>query len=226
MANRSVGISITISGADIQNVMAGFRKLNWAVQRKYLDRSVKETIAPAVPELRAIAPKNKGRLSRAAGFVVNKMKKRGSRKRMVPTKVFGRLGFKYGKTAKGRSRGGYAAHWIEQGVAKRVPKRAKTFAIPWAKNRKYKYLKPLQRSVLVRNQEAGGEKKTNLVFLPETKPIKGRHFFERWVRINNRIFLATLKGKLKSNLRKAIAESRVKARKIAARKLAKAKAGA
>jgi hypothetical protein len=222
--------TININQREAEAVIDGLRGITWSLQRKYLAKAVGKVGKAKVPSVRAITPKNKGRLLRSAGSIVNKPKRRSWPSQMTSATVWGRVGYKRGKTKKGRGRGGYVSHFVEKGVKRRVPKRGKAFAIQWSKNRKYQYLKPFlqfeKREEAADGQPARRKRRTHL-FLTNTKSVKGQGFFERWLNVHQKSMRFLLELELKRGAAKAISESRLRAKRravtAAARRLERSK---
>lgn len=191
------GFVITINKRDARKIIKGFSSISFALQKKYMGYAVKATAKAKAPALKAASPRNRGKLASSVGLDVTKSKKGGRRKAKLAWAA-ARLGYRIGKTASGRSRGGNHSYFIEEGTAARYPTTTKVFAIPWARNRKYRYLSGLRR------------RGNPFVNLPYTKPVKGTKFFSKWLRKNQRSMSRILTRELKANLKLAIKEAKSK----------------
>lgn len=210
--SRSKFVDINVNKFEAEAVIDGFRELTWAMQKKYLTKAIKRTAESNIASLKAAAPRNKGRLGTSAGVSVSKAKKKGKGNKLALAWVHGRIGYRRGKTAKGRYRGGYSAHWVESGVKRRVPKYATLFKIDWPKNRKYRYLKSMRR------KSADGQ---DFVFLAKTNPVKGQRFFRKWLNGNRRKIQKRLETDLADYLKDAIREGQQKAQRSALKRASK-----
>lgn len=206
LRKRNNLVNITVSGKDAQAVIDGFRQLNFSLQKKYLSKAIKKTAESKLASLKASTPRNKGSLGNSAGAIVNKPRRKPAKGSLKGTNVIGRLGYRRGTTAKGKARGGNVSHFVESGVKERIP-RGRAFRIEWRYNRKYQYLKPLRRP------------RSDAVFLEGTRPIKGKKYFEKWLKKNRRSLMQKLKSELGNNLKSAIAEGQQKALRSASKKL-------
>jgi len=205
-------INITINKSEADAIIAGFAQLTWAMQKKYLAKAITRTADSKIASLKAAAPRNKGKLGTSAGASVSKAKKKGKGGKLALAWVSGRIGYRRGKTPKGRYRGGYVSHWVESGVKRRKPKYSSLLKIDWTRNRKYRYLKRM------RIKSADGQ---DFVFLSGTKPVKGQRFFKKWLNANRRQMMKKLETDLKYFLQDAISEGREKAKRSALKRASK-----
>lgn len=198
-------VEIGVSRKDLRAVMDGFHTLNWSVANKHMTKAIKETGSAFVPSLRSVTPRNRGALASAAGNDAKRPKRKVSRHKFEKTTAWGRLGYKKGKTKGGKQRAGHIAHFLEKGVSARFP-RKRAFRIDWTKNRKYQYLKRFMNSSS-EEQPDGSQKQMYLVFLRETKPVKGEGHFRKYLLKNRRPISRKLMRELSRGLKSAIAES-------------------
>lgn len=213
-------ISIVVSKSDANAVISGFQRLSKTMARKYMKKAVGNTAKNFIPSLKSITPKHRGGLRSSVAGIVDKPEKKlkGTKfAKFSAVTVYGRLGFRRGKTSSGRSRGGNHSHWLEDGVAERIPKKKTVFRINYAKNRKYRYLKQFVVSSVLFPQTASPKRKYN-VYLPKTAPIKGRKFFKKYLAIYGRVMTSRLKRELSRGLKSAIAETSLKSALRAAKR--------
>jgi len=205
-------VAINVNKSEARAVIEGFKELTWAMQKKYLAKAIKRTAESNIASLKAAAPKNKGKLGTSAGVSVSKAKKKGKGGKLALAWVHGRIGYRRGKTAKGRYRGGYVSHWVESGVKRRKPRHTSLLKIDWTRNRKYRYLKAMRRKT---------DDGQDFVFLGETKPVKGQRFFKKWLNANRRKIQKRLETDLADYLQDAIREGKQKAQRSALKKASK-----
>lgn len=210
--SRKKFVDINVNKFEAEAVIEGFKELTWAMQKKYLAKAIKRTAESQIASLKAAAPRNKGKLGTSAGVSVSKAKKKGRGGKLALAWVHGRIGYRRGKTAKGRYRGGYVSHWVESGVKRRRAKYSSLMKVDWTRNRKYRYLKPMRR------KSADGQ---DFVFLGETAPVKGQRFFRKWLNGNRRKIQKKLEADLADYLKDAIREGQQKARRSALKRASK-----
>lgn len=199
-------------GAELQGVpeiLRAFGQLSIGLQRKYIGSAVGKAARDEIASLKAATPRGpSGALRRSVGVKVEKaIVKPWS---LYATKAGGsataRIGYRRGKTQKGKQFGGNAAWWIEQGVKARVPQNGSALKIDAKNTRKYPYLKSLAVST-----ESG-----SAVFLKRLRRKEGANLFERW----KASALPRMEAKLKTELADAFKKAQAEAARRAARRAA------
>lgn len=211
-----MGFQVGVDIEGVESVLAGFRELSLGLQKKYLGAAVGEAAKSEIASLRAATPRGPGgALRRSVGVRVEKTivkpwevggGKRGG-------KAVARIGYRRGKTQKGKQFGGNHAWWIEEGVAARTPAKS-AFSIPVKNTRKYGYLKPMAVSV-----DGGG----SAVFLRRIAAKRGIKMFEQWSQTALPAIMRKLQGSLGTYLQKARDEAARRAARAGARKAARSR---
>lgn len=200
-------ISAELEG--VPEILKAFGQLSIGLQKKYLGAAVNNAAKTEIASLKAATPRGpSGALRRSVGVKVEKaIVKPWS---LYATKAGGsataRIGYRRGKTQKGKEFGGNAAWWLEAGVSSRTPKNRQSFSIPTKSTRKYPYLKPFVTKV-----EDGAA-----VFLRRIKAKAGSDMFERW----KASALPRIERKLKTELSDALERAKAEAARRAARSAA------
>ncbi len=120
-------LGMTVDG--VEDLLRRMSQLPPSIQKKYLGAAIRKASEGEVKEVRQLTPRGPtGNLKRSVGFMVDK------KKRAVTTT--GVLGYRRGGGSK--SKLGYHAWWIENGVKDRVPKGA-LLKIPPQASKKYGY---------------------------------------------------------------------------------------
>lgn len=189
------GFQISVDVDDVRAVLAGFRKLDVSLQKKYLGAAVNAVAKSRVPAVRKITPRFNGSLRKSVGASVTRAVAKPFEAGAGGGKAVAKFGYRVGKTQKGKQFGGNAAYWIEKGVKARRPKTASKFLIGGKSLSKYPYLGAIAKPVIGTSQPG--------VFLPYTKPIAGKRNFEKWCKANLPSMLEELKRSLGGYLVKA-----------------------
>lgn len=176
----------TVDG--VEGVLRAFAGLSKAVQKKYLSSSVRQVVAAAVPEVKALTPRGPtGNLKRSVGLKLEKKK---------TTTAVGLVGYRRAAGGNNREKG-FHAWWIENGVKVRQPK-GRMLKVPLALANKYSYLKG---QVALIGDDGGGA-----AYFRQVKGFAGSGRFQTWAEANLPQLKQKLIGVLENNVGKAIAE--------------------
>lgn len=176
----------TVDG--VEGVLRAFAGLSKAVQKKYLSSSVRQVVAAAVPEVKALTPRGPtGNLKRSVGLKLEKKK---------TTTAVGLVGYRRAAGGNNREKG-FHAWWIENGVKVRQPK-GRMLKVPVALAKKYSYLKG---QVALIGDDGGGA-----AYFRQVKGFAGSGRFQAWAEANLPQLKQKLIGVLENNVAKAIAE--------------------
>jgi hypothetical protein len=196
-------------GADIEgveSVLAGFKQLSIGLQKKYLGAAVGAAARSELASLKAATPRGpNGNLRRSVGVKIEKtiVKPWEMTSAGKGGKAVARIGYRRGKTQKGKQYGGNAAWWVEEGIKERTPN-GRAFKIALNSTRKYAYLKPLAVQTL----------SGNAVFLSRIRAVRGKGMFRVWAAAA----LPAIERRLKSSLGGFLNKARDEAARRAARR--------
>lgn len=181
-------LGITVDG--VEDLLLRMSQLPPGIQKKYLGAAIRKASEGEVKEVRQLTPRGPtGNLRRSVGFIVDKKKRA-----VTATGVLG-----YRRGGQNKSKLGYHAWWIENGVKDRVPKGA-LLKIQPAMAKKYGYF-----------QNDGGD-----LFFRRVKGFAGSGKFRAWADANLPQIRNRLQDILGEYVQKAIDEkSRQDARKAA-----------
>ena len=192
----SMQLGVRVDG--VEDLLLKMSRLPPSIQKKYLGAAVKKAASEELKEIRQLTPKGPtGNLRRSVGFMLDK------KKRAVT--VTGVLGYRRG--GQDKSKLGYHAWWIEEGVKDRVPK-GRAFRIPADRVGKYDYLYGKASAI---GGEGGGS-----IFFRTVKGFLGSGRFRAWADANLPQIRQRLENVLGEYVQKAIDEqARRDFRKIA-----------
>lgn len=121
-------LGMTVDG--VEDLLLRMSQLPPSIQKKYLGAAIRKASEGEVKEVRQLTPRGPtGNLRRSVGFMVDK------KKRAVTTT--GVIGYRRG--GQNKSKLGYHAWWIEEGVKDRQPK-GKLLKVSPLSYKKYDYL--------------------------------------------------------------------------------------
>jgi len=209
MAGDAFQVSVDID--DVSHIMDGFRALDVSLQKKYLGAAVRAAAKDKIPSLKAATPRFRGSLRKSVGVALTKSVAKPWELGAGGGVAVARLGYRRGKTQKGKTYGGAHAWLLEEGVSERRPKTRQAFRIRGRSIKKYAYLQSLKMGTTLSGKGAA-------VFLAKTKPVRGTGDFGDWCDSNLPSILAKLKGSLEGYLVKAKAEGQRRANRAASAK--------
>ena len=182
-------LGMTVDG--VEDLLLRMSQLPPAIQKKYLGAAIRKASEGEVKEVRQLTPRGPtGNLRRSVGFIIGKKKRA-----VTATGVIG-----YRRGGGNKSKLGYHAWWIENGVKDRVPKGA-LLKIPPQNSKKYGYFETT----------AGGD-----LFFSRVKGFAGSGKFRAWADANLPQIRDRLQNVLGEYVQKAINEkARRDARKAA-----------